>query len=285
MQLKLNNIIDYYNNCESDYRTFWDLDRSLAMHAGYWDDQTKSLSDALARENEILAECANIQAHEKVLDAGCGIGGSSLFLAKRYRCEVIGISISDQQVEKANVYAKKHGVDSIVHFKTMDYCHTSFPDASFDVVWALESSCHAENKLLFIQEAYRLLKKGGRLIVADGFETQESYSPEQSYEMREWLNGWGVDNLGTQKSFCHHLNDSGFSTISYFNITSNIMPSSKRLYWISFPAIILSKIGEWVRMRTPMQTKNIRAAYYQHSTLKKGLWEYGIFCAYKKEFQ
>ena len=98
-QSKTNEIIQYYNTCESDYRMFWDLDRSMAMHAGFWDETTRTLTDALKRENEILAEYAQIKSHEKVLDAGCGVGGSSIFLAQHYGCKVTGITLSAHQVE------------------------------------------------------------------------------------------------------------------------------------------------------------------------------------------
>ena len=282
MQSKTSNIIEYYDSCESDYRIFWNLDDSLAMHAGFWDHTTKTLSEALARENEVLAEFASIKSHEKVLDAGCGLGGSSFFLAKQYQCEVIGITLSEHQVEKAKSLAAKNGLDSLVQFKTMDYCRTSFQDASFDVVWAIESVCHAENKEQFVEEAFRLLKKGGRLILADGFGTFKLYKEEQSLEMERWLNGWGVERLEEQETFLRYLTEAGFSDIKYFNATENILPSSKRLYWISFPATVLSTIGEWFGLRKKIQTKNILAAYYQYSTLKKGLWEYGFFCARKK---
>ena len=282
MQSKINEIIEYYNTCETDYRTFWDLDRSMAMHAGFWDHQTTTLHEALARENEVLAEFAEIKSHERVLDAGCGIGGSSLFLAKRYGCQVTGITLSDHQVEAATANAAKHGVEALVNFEAMDFCRTKFADATFDVVWGLESICHAENKLLFVQEAFRLLKKGGRLIIADGYGARERYTPKEAYGMRQWLKGWGVESLDTQQAFRKHFVDTGFTGVTYRNVTANVMPSSKRLYWISFPALAFSKVGEWVGLRTKVQTQNIWAAYYQYTTLKSGLWEYGIFCAHKK---
>jgi tocopherol O-methyltransferase len=281
MQPRSNKIIEYYNTCESDYRMFWDLDHSMAMHAGFWDHQTASLSQALARENEVLAEFAEIQVNEKVLDAGCGIGGSSLFLAKNYGCQVMGITLSEHQVEVAKANAKNHGVDGLVNFETMDFCHTTFPDASFDVIWGIESVCHAEKKLSFVQEAYRLLKEGGRLIVADGFATKSMYSQQQFFEMSQWLNNWGVESLDTQKVFEHHLTSSGFFDVVYRNATANIMPSSKRLYHLSFPIVIISKVGEWLGIRKKIQTNNIWAAFYQYTTLQKELWEYGIFCARK----
>lgn len=282
MQLKSKEIIEYYDTCECDYQTFWDLDRSMAMHAGFWDSQTSSLAEALAKENEILAEYAQIKSHEKILDAGCGVGGSCIFLAKQIGCHVTGITLSAKQVETAKKFAQKHGVSSLTTFETMDFCQTSFPNASFDVVWGIESICHSEDKSLFVKEAYRLLKTNGRLILADGFGIKEIYSKQQSEQMQHWLNGWGVDALETKENFLQLLNHQGFCDAAYRNMTSFVTPSSKRLYWISFPAIVMSKIGEWLGMRTTIQTKNLWAAYYQYLTLKKCLWEYGLVCAHKK---
>lgn len=281
MQSKSNNIVEYYNNCESDYRIFWDLNRSRAMHAGFWDDQTQTLPEALARENAILAEIAAITKEDRVLDAGCGIGGSSFYLARQYGCRVVGITLSQKQVQTATVIAKKENLEDLVHFEEMDFCQTSFPNASFDVVWGIESICHADEKLLFVKEAYRILKEGGRLIIADGFSVKEKNTRRENEEMSRWLKGWGVDKLETQKEFMSHLKSVGFSEINYRNVNSFVMPSSKRLYWISFPAIVLSKLGEWLRIRKKIQTNNIWAAYYQYITLKQGLWEYGIFSAKK----
>ena len=71
-------IIAYYDECEPDYKVIWDLDKSLAMHYGYWDGKVKNLRDALRRENEILAQKAHIKESDLVLDAGCGVGGMEL---------------------------------------------------------------------------------------------------------------------------------------------------------------------------------------------------------------
>lgn len=282
MQSKLNNIVDYYDTCESDYRIFWDLNRSMAMHAGFWDHTTYSLSDALIRENEILAQFAKISLGDHVLDAGCGVGGSSFFLAKTCGCRVTGITLSDHQVKVASAYAKKQGLETFVRFEKMDFSHTNFPDASFDVIWGLESICHAEDKRAFVREAYRLLKDGGRLVIADGFASRSDYSVKEFADMRRWLNGWQVNYIETREVFFNHLSLNGFSEVDYRNITENIVPSSRRLYWISFPALVFSKLGEWCGVRKKIQTENVRAAYYQYVTLKQKLWEYGIFCAYKK---
>lgn len=274
-------IIEYYDTCETDYRLFWDLDHSLAMHAGYWDETTKNLRDALVRENKVMAETAEISASDHVLDAGCGFGGSDIFLAKEYGCRVTGITLCSKQVERATTVALKYGVEGLVTFQIGDFCETSFPDESFDVVWGLESICHAHDKSKFVKEAYRLLKRGGRLVVADGFALQDDYAAKEKNDINKWLKGWGVESLETVSNFKAHLHTNQFQQITCKDITKNVLPSSKRLYWISFPALVFSKAGELLGFRSKTQTDNIRAAYYQYTTLKKKLWTYALFSAIK----
>ncbi|MFM9945345.1 MAG: SAM-dependent methyltransferase [Bacteroidia bacterium] len=75
-------VVDYYDQTEIHYRRGWNLSESLALHYGYWDNTTQSLPDSLRRMNERMAELANIGKDDYVLDAGCGVGGSSVFLAQ-----------------------------------------------------------------------------------------------------------------------------------------------------------------------------------------------------------
>lgn len=154
------NIVDYYAASENAYKDSWDLNNSLAIHYGYWDDRVKSFPQSLLRMNEVMIEAGNIVANDKVLDAGCGIGGSSIFIASQLGCSVTGITLSERQLQQAVSNAKQKGVANLVDFKVMDYCNTSFPDESFDVVWGCESICYADDKEEFIKEAFRLLKPG-----------------------------------------------------------------------------------------------------------------------------
>lgn len=275
-------IVHYYDTCETDYRLLWDLDHSHAMHAGYWDHQTRSLRDALKRENEVLAEIAQIKRGEKILDAGCGVGGSSIFLAQTYACQVEGITLSAKQVETATRKAIQIGLHQHLNFQVMDYTCTHFPEATFDVVWGIESICHASDKRLFIQEAHRVLKPGGRLIVADGFAKQQPFTPREQAKMECWLKGWGVKALDPVETFEAGLKEANFEKIRFYDITPHVLPSSRRLYWYSLPAIPLSKIGERLGWRLPSQTANLYSARCQYQTLKRGFWQYGIFYAQKK---
>ena len=151
-------IATWYDESSPLYRYFWYLNSdSFALHYGFWDKKTKHIGDALQNTNKVMAKQANITQNDRVLDAGCGIGGSVLWLAKYKKADVVGISISVKQIEKAKKLAKQAKVDHLVSFSVIDYLQTGFPNESFDVVWAIESVCHAEKKEDFLEEAYRVL--------------------------------------------------------------------------------------------------------------------------------
>lgn len=274
-------IINYYNTCEVNYRRWWDLDRSLAMHAGYWDETTKTLHEALIRENEVLARIAGIKPTDHVLDAGCGVGGSSIYLAEKYQCNVTGITLCPKQVRTAAQKAAQRLPKNPPKFLVMDYTKTTFPNEAFDVVWAIESVCHAEDKRDFIKEAWRLLKRGGRLILADGFNVRNEYTDEERSLLGKAVNGWAVDSMESMPNFEKYLKEQGFDPVRMTDATRNVLPSSKRLYMYSFPAIALSKIGEYLGWSTKTQTDDFRGYHYQYKAVRKELCKYIVFYAEK----
>jgi len=273
-------IIDYYNQCNIDYRILWRINRNLSIHYGFHDKKHKKHDDAVINMNRVLARMAKIKSNDRILDAGCGIGGSSIWLAKKFGSEVVGINISKDQLETAKKSAKNMEVGNLTQFLGKNFADTKFPRNSFDVVWGLESICYAENKKDFLSEARRILKNKGRIIVADGF-IKKSLTDEEEGKMNNWLDGWAVPNLAGVNEFKKYLEELGFNNIEFKDITKNVMPSSARLYMASIFGYPIGKLLEWAGIRTKIQTKNIISAYYQHITLKRGLWLYGIFYAEK----
>jgi len=269
-------IVDYYQASENAYKDAWDLNNSLAIHYGYWDETVNSFPESLARMNEVMADAVKIRPSDTVLDAGCGVGGSSIFLALRYGCKVSGITLSDRQQKKAVENAQTNNVGHLVDIRVMDYCATGFPDNSFDVIWGCESICYADDKAKFIKEAYRLLKPGGRLVVADGFVTQKENN-EHPF-IRQWLDGWQVNYLESMECFCEFMRGEGFSRISSRDISKYVSGSSSRLYRFYFLASFYTRWKEFISSRrfSDLQKKNIRACKYQYLAMKKKLWQYGL---------
>jgi SAM-dependent methyltransferase len=172
-------VIDYFDHTHNDYRLFWGTGRHLGLHCGFFDERRRRHDDAVLHMNRVLATIADITSGERVLEAGCGVGGSAVWLAENLGASVVGVNINARQVERARHVAHGRRLEDRVQFHVADYCATELAGDSFDVVWALESACYAEDKRNFLVEARRLLRPGGRLIVADGFLAREDLAPDE----------------------------------------------------------------------------------------------------------
>lgn len=273
-------IVAYYTAAQFDYRVFWRLRSQMAMHYGYWDSTTRTLAAALRRENEVLAEWAGIRASDRVLDAGCGVGGSAIYLGRTIGCRVLGITLSPSQVQTAMRNAERSKVSGLVGFEVRDFVATGLPDASFDVVWAIESVCHAERKSDFLREAHRLLRPGGRLIVADGFALKNELSLDEAALMQSWLDGWRVPAIATVEHFRSDIRAAGFDVAREQDATQNVLPSSKRLFRLAH-----LRHAEYLlyalRLRSKAAHGNIVAARNQYLAVRQGLCGYHVFLGIK----
>ena len=110
----------------------------------------------------------------RVLDVGCGIGGSARILARDYGLDVLGISISPGQIRRAQELTPQ-GLSC--RFAVMDALALELPDASFDAVWSVEAGPHMPDKQRYADELLRVLKPGGRLAVADWNRRDPSVRP------------------------------------------------------------------------------------------------------------
>jgi ubiquinone/menaquinone biosynthesis C-methylase UbiE len=233
--------------------------------------------------NEVMAEMASISEGERVLDAGCGVGGSSIFLAKHFGCRVTGITLSEGQAAAARQHAEKAGIAPLTDFLVMNYMKTGFPDEQFDILWGCESICYADDKAAFVKEAFRLLRPGGRLVIADGLVTR--FEHNEHPVNRKWLDGWQVNYLESPERLCAHLRFAGFEQVVYRDITRETSHSARRLNRFYYLAKIYL---EWMRLKgrkpTEMQRKNIDACRYQYLSRKKGLSGYGLVCGRKPAF-
>jgi cyclopropane fatty-acyl-phospholipid synthase-like methyltransferase len=273
-------VIDYFDQTRNDYRLLWGVDRHFGLHCGYFETGRRH-DDAVLHMNRVLALLAGIRGGERVLDAGCGIGGSALWLAENLGAHVVGVNVCPRQIEQAHRLARERGLGDQVQFHVADFCDTGLPGESFDVVWALESACYAEDKPGLLAEAHRLLRPGGRLIVADAFLTRSELTDHERGLVQRWQSGWAIPDTAGVDQFRQWLAQARFRGVAFRDVTEHVVPSSRRIY---LAALIFYPIGlllYWAGLRTAIQTRGIASGYYQYLARRRGLGVYGIFVAEK----
>jgi tocopherol O-methyltransferase len=215
-------IAQYYDYM-IDFYKFWFVKPSTsALHYGFTDENTQPFTDSLINTNRYLANKAEMVSTDEVLDAGCGIGGSAVWLAETVGCHVYGITISEEQVKRASILAKKRKVEDKTTSSRMDYTATSFPDKSFDVVWALESVCHTQDKKAFLSEAYRLLRPGGRLVIGDGYLLRTPATTLEKTYLRQFEEGFAIPPLIDHMTMRAQIKQTGFCDIHGWDTTRQV---------------------------------------------------------------
>ncbi len=273
----------YYEGTLLDYRLAWVRKRTLALHFGYWDEHTRTHARSLINMNKVMADLADLRAGQRVLDAGCGIGGPAMWLAENYRVEVVGVTLSGVQAARANKYAKKRGLDEFARFEQQDFTDTSFPDASFDVVWAQESVCHVPlaSKQAFMKEAHRVLRPGGQLILEDWVRLRRPFPEKDERLLKFWLSGWAIYDLATMDEYAQWAEEAGLKVIGRRDITSHTHRSLRHLWRVALFCYAPGLLMRAVRIRSAIEHGNMRSARLQWPAYKRGLWGIGTLSARK----
>jgi ubiquinone/menaquinone biosynthesis C-methylase UbiE len=125
------------------------------------------------RGREATAELASrvgLAPGMRVLDVGCGLGGSVRYLAAEHRCRAIGIDLTLEYIEAARALAELLGLKDEVEFRQGNALDLPFEDAAFDVVWTEHAQMNIPDKRAFYAELARVLVPQGRLAFHDVFQ-------------------------------------------------------------------------------------------------------------------
>ncbi|KAL9133699.1 MAG: hypothetical protein Q9175_005122 [Cornicularia normoerica] len=236
------------------------------IHHGYFLDPTDTKEIAQARLIDLLLEQSQLPTRSQVLDVGCGIGGTSRYLAEKMDCSVTGITISGQQVKLArDLSAKEAGLvkgkveqpgftglrKGSVRFVELDaeemgdFFNEPETKMTLDCVWISEAMSHLPNKELFFRNASRLLDTGGKLVVADWFKGEgltdaqmeadiKPIEGETRFGILVGQDGMLLPRLNTQSEYVNYAKQAGLSVFSEpFDISKEVSKT-----WYAFASFL-----------------------------------------------
>lgn len=196
----------------------------LPAHAG--------MNRALERTIEVTVEPAGICPGDHVVDAGCGVGGTSMYLARTRACLVTGINLSEEQLAIARRRADEAEVAGEVTFEWGD-CSRRLPvgDSAADIIVNIESACHYRDRQQFLHEVRRVLRNGGGLVAMDWL-ARESITASEYERFIAPLDGpWALHGLETEQSYREKLRTAGLEVQTFSGFGGKDHDNLKVVEW------------------------------------------------------
>ena len=263
----------HYDELDRFYRTVW----GTHLHHGYWQSGDESTEEAILNLSRLVATLARITAGSRVCDFGCGYGATARFFAQEYGAHVTGMTISRRQHELAQNMAGEN-----VDFLLGDGLDNHLPACSLDALVAIESSEHIGDKPAFFQEAQRLLRPDGRLVVA-AWLAREQATPFEARFLLEPICAEGrLPSMATASEYLAMFKAGGFRDPEFADLSRNV-----RKTWSICAYRLIKTIGTNAELRRALLQRDwgnhvfARTVFRIWLAYRTGSMRYGVFSATK----
>lgn len=194
---------------------------------------------------------------------------------------VSGITLSPKQAERATNLAAKQNIEN-ANFEVMDALEMRYPDNSFDLIWACESGEHMPDKKKYVEEMIRVLKPGGKLVIATWCQRDDQgkpFTPKERKMLNFLYSEWTHPYFISINKYRELMEDSNkLIDIRTDDWTVQTLPSWLHSIWVGVfdPMPVFSQPKVWWKTFRDGLT-----LVRMHKSFKNKLMEYGMMTATK----
>lgn len=265
-------VVAYYEETtRASYLANWS-GSALSFHFGLADEETTSLDEAHLAANAFVADALGITNGTRVLDAGCGVGGTSIWLAQNRSAKVTGVTLEAGQVGLGTRFAEDRGVGDRVTLLVADYVATPFPPESFDVALNLESLCHCTALGEYFEHIYERLAPGGR------YGCLEFFVGEGRPDLvQEVMDTWAMPAWASMDTVERALRGAGFADVTATDMTSRVQLTAKQMHAMATNSLLVGKLQKAIDGEArPIMEGHVRGALACCEGLLNGGVTYGF---------
>lgn len=195
------NVRKYYDQNTRLFLAFHRSEKAENIHRALWTENVQTLEQALHVTNERIRDEIESVAplNARIADLGCGVGAGLMYITKCLNKPdlAIGITLSSVQARLAGQFCRQAGLDNKILFAESDFTAVPLMDRSLDAAFSVEAFVHSPTPEHFFQEASRLLRPGGKLIVVDDFQAERPLSAPETEWLQAFMAGWHVPGVRT----------------------------------------------------------------------------------------
>ncbi|PSP88344.1 hypothetical protein BRC87_09815 [Halobacteriales archaeon QS_4_66_20] len=273
-------VADIYDELLATYRVEWAYRGHRSLHLAYYDDDHDDPAEASMNTMRVLSEAADVDGTDRVLNIGCGAGEDSIWNARAHDATVIGVNISETQLDLARENAREHGVADRTEFRYDDFqTLETVADGSVDLVWGLEALAHSPDKPQALAAVRRVLDDGGRVAFTDLFvragATPSAADREQIATIEA---GLGL-RLSAIDGFEAALADAGFENVEVRDLTDGIRPGLEDRKQFASVAHPVGRLLGAVGIASEAQLDGLEASARVHDLVEDDVLGYYLITA------